>query len=282
MFWNLLWIENQKSLRRSLLWVELILLLAFVILVFSGLYFAIQDRPDGVTITDADLAKLPDLVTWPGALAFSLRMAAGGKLLLIIFVGAATASEYNWRSYQIWLGRGVPRTLLMGVKFVSFCLPLLLVVASALIAGASISAVFTVLLNGDLSLEQVSFWRLGLDSLRTAYTLLPYAGITFLLAVATRSAVAAIGGCTAYGLIVESFLAQNALLMPGKLGELARYLPANLMQSVLGANWTPPSMLEEVLPGLFTPAQAGVGIAIWTLTTVGIALYLFRHQDLSG
>lgn len=282
MFWNLLWIENQKNLKRKLLWVELILLVVFVILLFSGLYLAIQDRPDGVTITDTDLAKIPQLISWPGSLAFSLRFAAGSKLLLIIFVGAVTASEYTWRSYQLWLGRGVPRALLLGAKFISLCLPILLIVTGALIAGGLISAIFSLHFNGDLYLEQANFWRLGLDLFRTAYTLLPYAGITFLLAVATRSAVAAIGGCTAFGLIVENLLTQTSLLLPGSLGELSKYLPANLMETVLSASWTPPAMMEEVLPGLLTPTQAGFGIAIWTLSLLGIAVCLFRRQDLGG
>ena len=282
MFYNLLWIENQKNLKRKLLWVELILLVVFVIFVFTGLYVAIQGTPDGVTITDADRAKLPELVTWPGSLAFSLRFAAGSKLLIIIFVGAVTSSEYTWRTYQMWLSRGVPRSLMLVTKFVALSLPILIVVAGALIAGGLISAFFSLHINGDLNLTQINVWRLGLDVLRTAYTMLPYVGITFLLAVATRSAVAAIGGCTAYGLIIESILGQTLRLLPGKLGEIALYLPSSLMESVLSASWTPPALMEDVVPGLLSPNQAAVGIAIWTLSLFGIALLLFRRQDFSG
>jgi ABC-type transport system involved in multi-copper enzyme maturation permease subunit len=282
MFRNLLWIENQKNLKRYLLWVELILLVVFVILVFTFLYVAIQGMPDGVTITDADLAKIPQLISWPGSLAFSLRFAAGSKLLLIIFVGAATASEYAWRTYQLWLSRGVPRTLLLAAKFISFCLPILLVVTGALIAGGLITMIFSIHINGTLHLEQVNFWQLGLDIFRTAYTLLPYVGITFLLAIATRSAVAAIGGCTAYGLIAESFLDQILVLLPGRFGEIAKYLPANLMQSVLSASWTSSALMDEVLSGLVTPNQAAIGIAAWTLSLFAASLWLFKRQDFSG
>lgn len=282
MFWNLLWIENQKNLKRKLLWVELILLVVFVILVFSFLYTTIHGTPDSVTITDADLAKIPQLISWPGSLAFSLRFAAGSKLLLIIFVGAVTASEYTWRTYQLWLSRGVPRPLLLVTKFISLYLPILIVVTGALIGGGLISAIFSLRINGDLYLEQIKFWRLGLDLFRTAYTLLPYAGITFLLAVATRSAVAAIGGCTAYGLIVENLLSQSLLLLPGRLGEIAMYLPASLMESVLSANWTPPVLMDETMSGLLSPNQAVVAIAILTLSLIAMALWVFQGQDFSG
>ena len=282
MFWNLLWIENHKNLKRTLLWVELVLLVVFVVLVFAGLYIALRGTPDGVTITDADIARIPQLVSWPGSLAFSIRFAASSELLLIVFVGAVTASEYTWRTYQMWLSRGVPRALLLAAKFVSLCLPSLLVVTGALIAGGAISAIFSLRTNGTLYLEQVNFWQLGLDLFRTAYTLLPYAGITFLLAVATRSAVAAIGGCTAYSLIVEGILAQSLLLLPGRLREIAKYLPASLMESVLSANWTPPALAGEVMPGLLTPSHAAMAIGVSTLSLVTAAIFIFQRQDFSG
>lgn len=282
MFRNLLWIENQKNLKRNLLWIEIILLGIFVTFVFAGLYIATQGSPDGVTITDADSGKIPQLITWPGALAFSLRFAAGSKLLLIIFVGAVTASEYTWRTYQLWLSRGVPRSLLLLSKFISFSLPILLVVIGTLVAGGLITAIFSLYINGSLYLEQVNVWRLGLDLFRTAYTLLPYIGITFFLAVATRSTVAAIGGCAGYGLIIESLLGDTLILMPGKIGEIAKYLPANLMQSLLSASWTPPALVEDISPGLLLPNQAALGIAIWTLVLFAMALWLFWHQDFSG
>ena len=282
MFWKLLWNENQKNLKRKLLWLELILLFVFVFFVFAGLYIAVQNPPDDVSITDADLVKIPQLITWPGSLAFSLRFAAGSKLLLIIFVGAVTASEYAWRTYQLWLSRGIPRGLLLATKFISLCLPITLVVSGALVAGGLISAVFSLDINNTLYLGQVSFWQLSLDLFRTAYTLLPYVGITFLLAIATQSAVAAIGGCTAYGLIIESLLAQTLLLLPGSLGKIALYLPINLMQSVLSASWTPPALVEETVPGLLAPLPAAISIAIMTLSFFLMALWLFRCQDFSG
>ena len=54
MFWNILTIENTKNLKRTLLWVELLLLGALVIATFSFLYVAIQGAPEGVTISNED------------------------------------------------------------------------------------------------------------------------------------------------------------------------------------------------------------------------------------
>ena len=176
---------------------------------------------------------------------------------------------------------GVPRTLLLVSKFISFCLPILLVVTGTLVAGGLITGIFSLHINGSLYLGQVNFGQLGLDLFRTAYTLLPYVGITFFLAIATRSVVAAIGGCAGFGLIVDSLLGETLLLMPGKIGEAAKYLPENLMQSLLSANWTPSTLMEETTPGLLTPIPAAIGIAIWTLVFFGLALWFFKRQDFS-
>lgn len=282
MFRSQLWIENLKHLKRKLLWVELILQTMIMALMFAGLYIAIQSAPQDGTIADSERLMLAQLITWPGSLAFSLRAAAGSKLLIIIFVGAVIASEYPWRTYQLWLSRGVPRTLLLMSKFISLSLPILLMVSATLVAGGLITTMLSLHINGSLYLEKINFWKLGVDTLLTAYTLFPYAGITFFLAVATRSTVAAIGGCTVFGLIVDSLLSETLLVMPGIIGEAAKYLPGNLMQGFLSLSWTPPELIEETMPGLLAPLPAAIGIAIWTLVFFGLALWIFRHQDFNS
>jgi len=72
------------------------------------------------------------------------------------------------------------------------------------------------------------------------------------------------------------------MLLPGRFGEAARYLPANLMQSVLQHSWTPPALMEEISPSLLGSSQAALGIAIWTLALFGLALWIFRRQHFSG
>lgn len=282
MFWNILSIENAKNLRRRLLWVEIAILAVLVIAIYLFLFISIQGTPDGVTITEEDLAKIPHLLTWPGALAFSLRMAGGSKLLLIIFVGAVTASEYTWRTYQLWLSRGVPRTTLLTAKFISFSVPILGVVLVALMCGGLISAVFSAQMDSTVNISQVNIWQLGGDILRTGYTLLPYVAITFLIAIASRSAVVAIGICTAFGLLLENTLAQFIMLLPGNFGQMAKYLPASLAESILVFNWAEASVLDEFQAGVLPPTQAAIGIAIWTLALFGLALWIFKRQDFSG
>jgi ABC-type transport system involved in multi-copper enzyme maturation permease subunit len=285
MFINILSIENTKNLKRSLLWVELIILALIVILIIGFLYSTIHiDTPEGVTITEDDLHSIPQLVTWPGVLPFTLRSTAGssiGVLLLVIFVGAVTTQEYTWRTYRLWLSRGIPRPLLVIAKFTALLIPILALVLTALISGAAISAVFSQEINGSLYLDQVDFWQLGLSVLRTAYVLLPYTGLTFLLAIATRSAVITVGGGLAFVIFIESFLLQMLVMVKGNLSRMANFLPVTLSESLLNLN-------QAIVRTANSPSTSAgdtwttvLGIGAWTLLFLGVSIWIFQKQDIS-
>ena len=282
MFWNLLAIENTKNLKHRLLRVELILLALLVMSILFFLYASVHGTPDGVTISDEDFAKIPHLVTWPGALVFALHFVVGTKLLLIAFVGAVTAQEYTWRTFPLWLSRGTPRPLLLAAKFTALLIPIFAFIVVALLSGAVVSAILSMQIHGTLHLDQVNFWQLGLSAIRTAYSLLPYVALTFLLAIATRSAVAAIGGSLAYGLIIESVLVQSLALQTASVGQLAKFLPTMLADSLLALNQIIPGLEEGEQPLLADPVTATLGIAVWTISLFALALWIFRRQDFTG
>lgn len=284
MFWNILAIENTKNLKRSLLWVELILLALLMISINLFFYTTLQSIPEGVTISAENRAQIPELVFWPGSLVFALSFVGGnglGGLLLFVFVGAVTAQEYTWRTFRLWLSRGTPRPLLLAAKFTALLLPSLAVVLTALVSGAGISAILSTHINGTLHLDRVNFWQLGLSVFRTAYSLLPYAALTYLLAIAARSAVVAIGGSLAYTLIIEPFLVQ-ALAISKSLAPLAKYLPATLGESLLRLNLAIAGLSGGTQPDLLGPVPAAAGMAIWTISLVTLALWIFRRQDFTG
>lgn len=285
MFWNILSIENTKNLRRALLWVELIALALLVVLIITFLYIATQSSlPENVTISSDDLHQIPQLVTWPGALTFALQSAAGsslGVLLLVVFVGAVTAQEYTWHTLRLWLSRGVPRPLLVIAKFAALIVPALALVLAALFSGAGISAVFSWQINGSLHLDQLDILQLCLSILRTAYTLMPYAALTFLLAIASRSAVIAVGGGLAFAMFLESIVMQMLQMGNGILSKLAAYLPAALSDILLNLNQTMIKGGNVTRAGSVTNLSAILGIAAWTCLFVGLSLWIFQRQDLT-
>jgi ABC-type transport system involved in multi-copper enzyme maturation permease subunit len=289
MFWNILTIENTKTLKRSMLWIELALLALLTIGIFVLIFIASLNT-GGEALPPEASEQIKATLVWPGALMQALSLAAGnglGGLLLIILVGAMTAQEYTWRTMHLWLGRGVPRLALVTAKFTATLFPALLFVLAPLAAGGITSGIFSMLLDGSLHLDQFNFAELLLAVLRTAFTLLPYAGLAFLLGIATRSTAAAIGGGLAYALLLEGVLAQILSLIGGTMGKLLAYLPTSLAsalltlnQAVLTTGVTVNGDPAGTIP-LIEPAPAAIGIALWTAAFVGAALLIFRRQDLA-
>lgn len=288
MFWNLFANENTKNFRRSMFWVEVLILVILLVLV-QGVLFAVAEFNVGGEASDPQAkAELQTGLVWPGALPGTLGLMGGnalGGMLLIILVGAATAQEYNWRTMHLWVSRGVRRPLLLLAKFAGLLPPMLLLVSTALLAGAGISALFTLQLQGGLPFDQVDWAQAGLSILRSTYALLPYAGLSFLLAVATRSVVVAVGGGLAFSLLAESLLFQLLTLFGSGLSRLAGYLPSGLGQTLTSLNGaivqTADLTAGQAAAGTLSPAQAVVGIALWTLLFLGLSIAVFQRQDLS-
>ena len=284
MFWQILANENTKILRRRLFWVEIALVALIVIGLLLALYITVETNRNGAGLPSEERLMLLQTVTWPGALVTVLSLTSGdgiGGLFLVILIGAVTAQEYTWRTLQLWLSRGIPRSLLVMAKFSALLLSAAWIVLAALITGGAITAYFSIQSNGSLPLEQVDFLHLVMSTIRTIYTLLPYGALTFLLAVASRSTVVAISGGLAYTLLLEDVLMQVSGLLGERLSQITAYLPGSLANSLLTLNQSTILIKSSLEVGSITPLQAGIGIGVWTLFFLGLSLWIFQRQDLS-
>ena len=284
MFWQILANENTKILRRRLFWVEIALVALIVIGLLLALYITVETNRNGAGLPSEERLMLLQTVTWPGALVTVLSLTSGdgiGGLFLVILVGAVTAQEYTWRTLQLWLSRGIPRSLLVMAKFSAILLSAVLIVLAALIIGGAITAYFSIQSNGSLPLEQVDFLHLVMSTIRTIYTLLPYGALTFLLAVASRSTVVAISGGLAYTLLLEDVLMQVSGLLGERLSQITEYLPGSLANSLLTLNQSTILAERSLEVGSITPWYAGIGMGVWTLFFLVLSLWIFQRQDLS-
>ncbi|MBM4460086.1 MAG: hypothetical protein FJ011_20380 [Chloroflexi bacterium] len=232
MFWRLFLAEEAKITKRTLFWVEVALLIALTLIQLTSNYSTavgpVMARASESLIQidrEALRARATASATWPtvfaGILANSGQIA---WLAVIVLVGALVAQEYNWRTLHVWVGRGVPRLTLLAAKAASLVAPLLVVILLPLLAGSLLAAPFTVSIKGGLDLGQVDFGRLTLSLLATAFGLFPYAALTFLLAVAGRSTVTALGGGVAFVFL------NIALTLSGT--PVAPYMPFGLMNGL--------------------------------------------------
>lgn len=287
MFWNLLIMEQTKLLKRAMLWIE-IGLLALLVVAFPLLLFtALRSAPASAQFPEDVRAQLQQMVTWPVGLTTVLSFASGnslGGLLLIVLVGAVTGQEYTWRTLHLWLSHGASRAGLLAAKFTALLLPIALIVLTPVLIGGALTAYFTVVLNGALNPAGMDFSQLVLDIARTAYTLLPYAALAFLLAIATRSTVAAIGGSLAYSMLIEGVLMQILQFIGGAIATITIYLPAGLAVGLMGGPSAHVSVNGQTAAPLayLDPVPAALGIALYTIIFVGLAMWTFRRQDLTG
>jgi ABC-type transport system involved in multi-copper enzyme maturation permease subunit len=289
MFLNTLSVENKKIFKRRMLWIELGLLAALIIFLYTIIYATMQTSSEMVEGSEARQVVL-DIITWPGAILNALSFGGGnslGGLLAIVLIGAVTAQEYTWRTMHLWLSRGIPRPVLMTAKFVAILAPIFLFVITPLLVGGGLTAIFTLQIDKSLPFGQINWWHLALSILRTAYTLLPYVTLTFMLAIVTRSTAAAIGISLAYSLLVESIASTVFPLLGGIFADIAVYLPGSLAEGVLKLNET--AMVGRLVSagdGINTvkyldPVPAAIGIALWTVLFLGLAVWSFRRQDMS-
>ena len=284
MFLQMLSIEQKKLSRRTMLWVE-VGIMALIMVGMNLLLYAVSQTSlsQSAAIEVEGATSVTSQIVWPGGVSNSLGIATGmATFLLVILTGALTAQEYQWNSYQLLLSRGVPRPVVLIAKFLVIIVAGLLLVVTALLAGAGITALFSQSLNGTIPFAELNWGRVALGTLLAAYSLLPYAALTFLLAVLTRSAVASIGVGLAYTTLIESLAMQGLAFLGGSWATVAQYLPAGLTQSLSAVgNRVAVSAPVADLSGMLSPERAAMAIALYTLIFVGLAIMAFRRQDLS-
>lgn len=281
MFWQMVSVEQKKLTNRKILWIELALAAATAVFIPLMLYLASQSTSSNVVIN----GPVEDMIAWPLALRLGIDLLSGGGLgglLIVILVGTLTAQEYGWRTMQLWLSNGISRPVLMLAKFTAVLLPSILFVLAAFVAGAISTGLITQSLQGSLPAAEVAWGQALLSVLRTAYTLLPYAALTFLLAVVSRSTVVAVGGGLAYTLLIEGVLMQLLGFVGGIWADIAQYLPAGLSNSLATLNRVTAVANPTVPADGLSAGTAVLGIALYTILFVGLAVFAFRRQDLGG
>ncbi|GLV55750.1 hypothetical protein KDH_25940 [Dictyobacter sp. S3.2.2.5] len=278
MLWRTLQLEKDKVFGRPILWIELGILTLIIALIDCGQYIIAQLLPPN----SGSSVALTHSLSWPMGLVQSPQFAAShslGGILLTIIVAVITAREYSWRTFHLWLSRGVSRLVLIEAKcIINVLLVLTMVITSILVSGI-LTAILTLLLHGSLAVDGENLKTLVLNFLITDYSLLPYVALAFMLTIISRSSILAIGVGLAFILLVESVLYTTLTLAGGVWMHVAQYLPMGLeasLQEATVSNAAPPSSLQ--IPYL-SPALACGMIALYIVAFAGIAVWRFLRQN---
>jgi ABC-type transport system involved in multi-copper enzyme maturation permease subunit len=282
MFLRLLSMEHIKVFRRYTLRIEIIILAALMVVTYT---VNLMDNarawsgPGTAFLSDFSKEAAIAPYIWPNALdTFMEGNLIFGPLLVIILVGAMTAQEYSWRTVNLWVGHGSPRLAFIAAKYLAFALPILCLVLTPLAAGGAVSGIATFLLEGVTGLTRLNFMHLASMSIGFTYSLLPYAAVTFFIAVLTRSNAATLGISLGYFLVLENLLAGILPTFGSTYNEIATHLPGVLASS-LGSGILGSQLFGSPVTDNTT---AAIGIGIYALVFFLLSALVFRRQDLGG
>jgi ABC-type transport system involved in multi-copper enzyme maturation permease subunit len=277
MFWNVLLLEMDKIFKRAIFWIELAVLAAIIIIIDSVEYIISQvSGPAGQSLIAT--------FTWPRGLESVSQFAGAhslGGLLLVILLSAVTAQEYSWRTYHLWLGRGVSRLTLLAAKCVVALIATLLVVVTAVIVGSITTGILTLVIKGSLPFQQVNFGYFFSNILIIYYSLLPYVALAFLLSILSRSVALSISVGLVFILLVEGTVYTVLSLLNKTAANIVQYLPIGLEATLQNATQTTSTTQTATIAVFPYPPVwvAIVCIALYVLVFVGLAFWRFVGQN---
>ncbi len=282
MFGQMYLVEQKKLFKGKIFWGALALMLA----IGTSVFFFMYTTRSSAALSIEDQMEITASVIWPQALYGGLLMMAQlGAPILLAVVGAAVAQEYGWRTMSLWVSHGVPRSVVLLTRFAVLVLTVLLFTAILFSVIALMSAFFTWRITGGFDASVVNFGEVFLGILRTTYVLMPYVALTFLAGVVTRSMVGAIGSGVVFQIIIEPVALEIMNALGGIFHKVRMFLPDFVATSVFNLNEAiatyPLADSAENAPELLAAGPAAGIIALYTILLLGLALWLFRRQDLS-
>jgi ABC-type transport system involved in multi-copper enzyme maturation permease subunit len=276
MFWKLLLLESDKVSGRLLLWIELGILAAIIVIVDLFEYFV------SLALTPAQGQGLLQSLEWPHGFFTATNFAGShslGGILLVIVIAVVTAREYSWRTFHLWLSRGISRLALMGAKSVVTVAIAILLVLTSIIIGVILTGIITLAQHGSLQLSPDNIQHLILSFLVTDLGLLPYAALTLMLTILFRNSVVSIGIGLVLLLLVESAAYTILSIVNTTTQNIAMYLPigleGSLQQAIIGAG----SPTGLGVPHFLPPVLCCIYLFLYAAIFAGLGIWRFTRQN---
>jgi len=269
-------VEHVKFLRYRVLWIG-IALIAVLYAVNAVIWHEMLGQP-----LAAGTAR--DLLLWPNGLYAGVRVVGSvsdAAPLLVALVGALSGQEYGWRVLHLLFGQGLPRATFLAARLAVIVTVAGVLVAAVMLSAALVCAGLSVAARAGVDPGQVEWGRLLVFALLSVYAILPYGALALMLAIVTRSAIAAVGVGLTVTLLLESLLASALGSAGGALASLAHLLPRHagisLVQAVQQAGV--PQRLDAL--DALQPVAAASVIAVYVIAFALIAVLALRRQDLT-
>jgi ABC-type transport system involved in multi-copper enzyme maturation permease subunit len=262
--------------RRVMPYLLVALLAAFIALLYGMLWLAMTVETEQPADEQAE-AALRDLLSLSQVLGSGMEFVAlVGGVMAVILAASIIGSEYGWGTVRTMLPRAAGRTRFLAAKAVVVAGFVLLLTVVGFVAALASSALVTTLADLERDLGDRFVLEAAAAVGRTAFALLPYAALAFMVTLLTRSSAAGIG----LGLGVFFLEGTVGLLLAaaGDAGERAtEALISSNAEAVMNAN------RPEPVADIFSAWRGAAVLLAYTLLFVAIAFWRFRKRDvLSG
>ena len=273
--------ELFKLRKRKMTWIMIIVLAAFLCLIFFAIYGITASPPE--RMPQETLEPMRNLITFPDAFTMIFSMAQNiGAILLTIIVASSVGNEYGWGTIrQTLIRRGIRYQYVLS-KLVAFIIYALIGIIIAFIIGFCLALLTTQWIDGALNWDFMTVSYVGeLFTMYgwTFYGLFVYILLAMLLSIVGRSAIVGIGATLGY-YFVESIAISIFNQSGGWLAEIPNYLighnisailPTTMMQGPFASSGALPSTL-----------YASTVLAIYCVVFLGLSLYLFKRRDVTA
>ena len=273
--------ELFKLRKRKMTWIMIIVLAAFLCLIFFAIYGITASPPE--RMPHEGLETMRNLITFPDAFTMIFSMAQNiGAILLTIIVASSVGNEYGWGTIrQTLIRRGIRYQYVLS-KLVAFIVYALIGIVIAFIIGFCLALLTTQWVKGALNWDFMTVSYVGeLFTMYgwTFYGLFVYILLAMLFSIVGRSAIVGIGATLGY-YFVESIAISIFNQSGGWLAEIPNYLighnisailPTTMMQGPFASSGALPSTL-----------YASTVLAIYCVVFLGLSLYLFKRRDVTA
>lgn len=281
--------ELFKTVHRRMTYILASVALALVSLYYVLLWLQIRHPPMGRRGAFRHWLSLRDGMSFENAIPYGLQLERFFvTFVCIIFAASIVANEFDWRTAQVALGRGVRRRDFLAAKVAIATLFTVVVALAAFATGLGLSAWWSHLYGlpmGPLDLARLghAFASLG----RNVFVILPFVALAMLCATFARSASQAAGfalGIFFLETIFTAVLADAKGILP--------HIPEALLNvniiSVVAANGP---IRDSWLTGPFGAVigttdvplgRAAALLATWTVALTALAFWRFSRRDFSA
>ena len=197
-----------------------------------------------------------------------------GFITTIVLAASSVASEFSWGTIRTLLPRTAGRSPFLTAKLITLGLFVVVVVILGFLAALVGSVLVTAIRDLDSSLGDDFVWRLLGSMVRTAYVILPYAALAFVIALWSRSSAAGIA------IPIVVFYAEVLLTPAFTSIESLEWLPDALIYSANISSLLDSDAVvsKEDLPGSW---QAAGVLAAYVTAFVSLAYGRFLTRDVT-